>query len=76
MSNSHSVPWWVSVDHLVWGGPDLDQEIDRLDEWTGVRAVLGGRHPGQGTRNALIGLGLTKYLELNGLVWTMSPNRA
>jgi hypothetical protein len=29
-----------------------------------VRAVVGGRHPGEGTRNALIRLGPSAYLEL------------
>ncbi|MFL5496432.1 MAG: VOC family protein [Gemmatimonadales bacterium] len=52
------------IDHLVWGGRDLEQEIDRLQALTGVRAALGGRHIGQGTRNALIGLGPAMYLEL------------
>jgi hypothetical protein len=45
MSSSQKAFWLASVDHLVWGGPDLDREIDRLEQWTGVRAVLGGRHP-------------------------------
>jgi hypothetical protein len=54
------------VDHLVWGSPDLEREIDRIEELLGVRAVLGGRHPGEGTCNALLGLGPAMYLELVG----------
>lgn len=54
------------VDHLVWGGRDLEQEIDRLQALTGVRATAGGRHLDQGTRNALIRLGPAMYLELIG----------
>ena len=52
------------VDHLVWGGRRLDEEIASLEARTGVRAVAGGRHPGEGTHNALIGLGPGIYLEL------------
>jgi hypothetical protein len=52
------------VDHLVWGGKDLEEEIDRLEGWTGVRAVFGGRHPDEGTHNALLRLGPAMYLEL------------
>lgn len=52
------------VDHLVWGGAGLEQEIDRLEALTGVRATLGGQHIGEGTRNALIRLGRAMYLEL------------
>lgn len=52
------------IDHLVWGGPNLEAEIDRFEGWTGVRAVVGGRHPGEGTWNALLRLGSDMYLEL------------
>lgn len=52
------------VDHLVWGGRDLEAEIDHIERVTGVRAALGGRHPGEGTRNALIRIGDAAYLEL------------
>jgi hypothetical protein len=61
---SSASPPLPAVDHLVWGGRDLEQEIDRLHALIGVRATPGGRHIGQGTWNALIGLGPTMYLEL------------
>jgi len=52
------------IDHLIWGGHNLQQEIQRLEGWTGIRAQPGGRHPGEGTWNALIRLGPGMYLEL------------
>ena len=52
------------IDHLVWGGRSLNAEIDRLEAWTGVRAAPGGRHPREGTHNALLALGPDTYLEL------------
>ncbi|HJM88362.1 MAG TPA: VOC family protein [Dehalococcoidia bacterium] len=54
------------LDHLVYATPDLDAAVDDLEARLGVRAVLGGRHPGRGTYNALISLGADHYLEIIG----------
>ena len=54
----------AELDHLVYAVPDLDEAVDRLEERLGVRALAGGRHSGEGTRNALIGLGRDSYLEI------------
>ena len=54
------------VDHIIYGTPDLDATIDELEERFGIRATLGGRHLGEGTRNALYSLGLSTYLEIMG----------
>ena len=59
-----TLPRLPPVDHLVWGGRSLTQEIERLEQLTGVRPVPGGRHPNEGTHNALLGLGPAMYLEL------------
>jgi len=53
-----------ALDHLVYAVPDLEKGIDHLEVRLGVRAAAGGRHPGEGTRNALIGLGEGSYLEI------------
>ncbi|PWR21105.1 VOC family protein [Zavarzinia aquatilis] len=52
------------LDHLLWAVTDLDEGIARLEDLSGVRAAVGGRHPGFGTRNALAGLGDGLYLEI------------
>lgn len=52
------------IDHLILAINDLQTGLDRLEDLTGVRAVLGGRHPHLGTQNALIALGPRLYLEI------------
>ena len=52
------------VDHLVYATPDLDRGISEIEAIFGVKASPGGQHPGRGTRNALVSLGPTTYLEI------------
>jgi hypothetical protein len=54
------------VDHLIYGTPDLALAVDRLEELIGVPAAPGGQHLGHGTRNALLSIGASTYLEILG----------
>ena len=56
----------MTVDHLVYAGPDLEAATARVEEQLGVRSTPGGPHPGRGTRNALIAVGPSSYIEIIG----------
>jgi len=52
------------LDHLVYATPDLEVTCRDLEIRLGVRASVGGQHPGRGTHNALISIGPAAYLEI------------
>jgi hypothetical protein len=60
------------IDHLVYATPDLPATIADIEKALGITPVVGGRHLGRGTWNALVSLAPSTsseagaYLELIG----------
>ncbi|MGC9439417.1 VOC family protein [Streptomyces sp. WG5] len=54
------------LDHLVLATPDLATTVADFARRTGVAPAPGGTHLGLGTRNHLVGLGGSGYLEIIG----------
>lgn len=50
----------------MYATPDLQSGIECVEKLLCIRATLGGHHPGVGTRNAIVSLGPTSYLEIIG----------
>lgn len=65
------------IDHIIYADPDLDRAIRKFATEYEIEPAIGGRHPGFGTRNALIGLTEGAYLELLGIdpEQDVSPSR-
>ena len=52
------------IDHIVYTVPNLEKAMDWFAEISGIQPAFGGYHTTQGTKNAVVNLGNSCYLEL------------
>ncbi|MGB3468446.1 MAG: VOC family protein [Cyclobacteriaceae bacterium] len=53
-----------AIDHIVYAVSELEAGMDHIEDCLGVRPVYGGKHPQQGTHNAIVAIGQSQYLEI------------
>ena len=63
-SQTSDHPVSTQIDHVIWAVPDLDRGVELFREMSGVNPIVGGVHPGRGTRNSLVSAGENMYLEI------------
>ncbi len=56
----------VSLDHVIWAVPDLEDYVVRFEALTGIKPNYGGEHTNGTTANYLVALGPCTYLEIVG----------
>lgn len=56
----------MRIDHLVWYRSDLAEGREFFRSRMDCDPLYGGEHPGEGTANAVLGLGPQTYLEILG----------
>jgi len=52
------------IDHIVYTVPNLEAAMDWFEKLSGIRPAFGGYHTTQGTKNAVVNLGNSRYLEI------------
>lgn len=56
----------MRIDHIVWYSADLGKAREDFAASMDEQPLYGGEHPGEGTANAVLGLGPSTYLEILG----------
>lgn len=56
----------VSLDHVIWAVPDLEDYVARFEALTSIKPKYGGEHTNGVTANYLVSLGPCTYLEIVG----------
>jgi len=56
----------VSLDHVIWAVPDLEDYVERFTKLTSIEPIYGGEHTNGVTANYLVSLGPCTYLEIVG----------
>ncbi|MDF1697614.1 MAG: VOC family protein [Saprospiraceae bacterium] len=53
-----------ALDHIVYCVPNLEEGMEYIEALLGAKPTIGGRHLTKGTKNALLNLGNSCYLEI------------